>query len=31
VVDWKGDFSWKTISFDRIGITRRFFIGSKDG
>jgi 16S rRNA (guanine527-N7)-methyltransferase len=31
VVDWRGDFSWKTISFDRIGITRRFFIGSKDG
>jgi 16S rRNA (guanine527-N7)-methyltransferase len=31
VVDWDGDFSWKTISFAEIGITRRFFIGSKGG
>ena len=30
-VNWEGDFSWKTISFAKIGITRRFFIGSKGG
>ncbi len=31
VVNWPGSFDWKTISFAKIGITRRFFIGSKGG
>jgi 16S rRNA (guanine527-N7)-methyltransferase len=30
-VDWEGKFEWKTISFAQIGLTRRFFIASKDG
>ena len=30
VVDWDGTSNWKTISFAKIGIMRRFFIGSKD-
>ena len=28
-VDWDGDFEWKAISFDEIGLRRRFFIASK--
>jgi len=31
VVNWPGNFDWKTISFAKIGITRRFFIASRDG
>ena len=30
-VEWEGKFEWKTISFAQIGLTRRFFIASKDG
>ena len=30
-VEWGGKFEWKTISFAQIGLTRRFFIASKDG
>lgn len=29
-VDWPGQSEWKTISFAKIGITRRFFIASKE-
>jgi 16S rRNA (guanine527-N7)-methyltransferase len=30
-VEWNGAFEWKTISFARIGMMRRFFIATKDG
>jgi 16S rRNA (guanine527-N7)-methyltransferase len=30
-IEWMGNSEWKTISFAQIGITRRFFIASKDG
>lgn len=30
-VEWNGAFEWKTISFAKIGMMRRFFIASKDG
>jgi 16S rRNA (guanine527-N7)-methyltransferase len=31
LVEWDGHFEWKTISFAKIGLTRRFFIAAKDG
>ncbi len=30
VVNWPGNLDWKTISFAKIGIVRRFFIGSRE-
>jgi len=26
IVDWSGSAEWKTISFDMLGVTRRFFV-----
>jgi 16S rRNA (guanine527-N7)-methyltransferase len=30
-VEWPGQSEWKSISFAKIGLTRRFFIASKEG
>ena len=30
-VDWSGPSEWKSISFAKIGLTRRFFVASKEG
>ena len=30
-VEWTGRSEWKTISFAKIGMTRRFFVASKEG
>lgn len=30
-VEWSGQSEWKTISFAKIGLSRRFFVASKEG
>ena len=29
-IDWSGSAEWKTISFDTLGLTRRFFVARKE-
>jgi len=29
-IDWSGSADWKTISFDMLGMTRRFFVAGQD-